>query len=72
MSDPRPSSASEERPGAAAAAAEQLTLPSSPERALDRIPRNFGRYRIIDRLGNGGMGAVVRAHDTERDRVVAL
>src|SRR5262245_60308324 len=50
-----------------------LFLPTEPHTtATSSAPRPPVKYRVIDEIARGGMGAVLRVHDPDLDRILAL
>ncbi|MBK9757472.1 MAG: serine/threonine protein kinase [Nannocystis sp.] len=57
---------------AATMAADAGLLRTQPREDLEAVPEQIGRFRVLRRLGAGGMGVVFAGFDLELDRKVAI
>ncbi len=46
--------------------------PGQVGKAADALPAEVGRYPVLEEIGRGGMGAVLRGHDPELGRDLAI
>lgn len=45
---------------------------AKPASMLASVPRQLGKFALLEELGMGSFGQVYRAHDTQLDRIVAI
>ena len=67
-----PASSNGGRPATASAAAQPSTSPTGGSSGAKQKIQKLGKFELHTQIGEGSMGAVFKAYDTEENRTVAL